>query len=473
MVLVVNLLLLAACSSDGLPPGDPQRPDVILVSIDSLRPDRLGAYGHDRPTSPFIDSLAASGLRYTEARAPSPWTLPSHVTMLSGRSPLDHGVVESNRQIPAGLPMVQEAFQKAGYRTAGFVSTIFVSESYGFARGFDRFEDFDIALADNLRHPARADLLVTEALSWARAQEDAPIFLFVHLYDVHYPYLPPEPWNYQFDKPGSRRSTGYRTYDYHKSKPVAPERWVHLKAQYDESLAYVDAQLARLGEAWAVSGRKVDWVVTSDHGEELGERGSWGHGHTLYPEVMRVPLIVSGASVPAAGVRDERVGLGDVPATLAALGGLSFSGEGVDVRGPVPERDFVFDTSRKDSARLGLLSGNRRLDVDLARERIDVFHVDRDPAERIVTLDDAPELEARLYARVGEAWSATGSVVSPGWLFSGGKPLGHKFVGPGRFGVFPADSHIDGPAARNEPLPAAVSLSEKTREQLKALGYTE
>ncbi len=470
---MVALLLLAACNRGGLPAGDARRPDVILVSIDSLRPDHLGAYGNERPVSPFLDSLAASGLRYTEARAHSPWTLPSHVTMLSGRSPLDHGVIESDRGIPDDLPMVQEAFQKAGYRTAGFVSTIFVSDAYGFARGFDRFEDFDIARSDNLKHPVRAEQVVTEALTWAEAQSGAPIFLFVHLYDVHYPYLPPEPWNYQIDKPGSRKSTAYRTYEFYKSKPVTPERWVHLKAQYDESIAYADAQLARLGEAWAVSGRKVDWVITSDHGEELGERGSWGHAHTLFPEVMRVPLLVSGASVPAAGVREERVGTGDVAATLAGLAGLEFASGGLDVRGAIPERDHVFETSRMESARLGLLTGSRRIDVDFARDRIDVFHVDRDPAERLVTLDDAPDLERRLYGLVGEAWSASGTVITPGWALSDGKRLDHRFVGPGRFGVFPADSRIDGEAVRDAPLPGKITLADATREQLKALGYEQ
>ena len=174
---MVALLLLAACNRGGLPAGDARRPDVILVSIDSLRPDHLGAYGNERPVSPFLDSLAASGLRYTEARAHSPWTLPSHVTMLSGRSPLDHGVIESDRGIPDDLPMLGSILKTCA------------------ARGFDRFEDFDIARSDNLKHPVRAEQVVTEALTWAEAQSGAPIFLFVHLYDVHYPYLPPEPWN--------------------------------------------------------------------------------------------------------------------------------------------------------------------------------------------------------------------------------------------------------------------------------------
>ncbi len=470
---MVGLLSLLACNGDRLPAGDPVRPDVILVSIDTLRPDHLGAYGYARSTSPFLDSLAASGLRYTEARSHSPWTLPSHVTMLSGRSPLDHAVIEADRRIPDDLPLVQEAFAAAGFATAGFVSTIFVSDAYGFGRGFDRYEDFNIAQEDNLQHTVRAEKVVNEALAWAHQQSDKPIFLFVHLYDVHYPYLPPEPWNYQFDKPGSRKSTRYRNYEFYKAKPLPAERMDHLRAQYDESLAYADAQLARLGDAWAQSGRKVSWVVTSDHGEEFGERGSWGHAHTLYPEVMRVPLLVSGAAVSSPAVRHDRVGTVDVAATLAGLAGLEFASAGVDVRGDVPERDHVFETSRFDTARLGLLSGNRRIDVDFERDRIDVFHVERDPAEKIVTLDSDPALEQRLYALLGEPWSTAETVISPGWMLSGGKRVDHRFEGPGRFAVYPQDSAITGATTRATPLPEKVVLSGETRAQLKALGYEQ
>jgi arylsulfatase A-like enzyme len=472
-LVVVVMGLLLACSGDELPPGDASRPDVILVSIDSLRPDHLGAWGSERATSPFLDSLAARGLRFTEARSSSPWTLPSHVTLLSGRPPLEHAVIEDDRCIPDDLPMVQEAFQAAGYATAGFVSTIYVSDTYGFARGFDRYEDFDIAKGENLHHTVRAARVVDEALSWAHAQSGKPVFLFLHLYDVHYPYLPPEPWNYQFDKPGSKKSTHYRNYDFYKARPVAPERWSHLIAQYDESIAYADAQLARLGAAWEGSGRRVSWVVTADHGEELGERGSWGHGHTLFPEVMRVPLIVSGAAVSSVAVRDERVQTMDVPTTLAGIAGISFAGRGVDVRGDIPERDQVFETSRFDSARLGLLTGALRLDVDFARDRVDVFHVDTDPAEKVPTLDDPAALAGQLYTALGAPWHTSGTVITPGWIVAGGRRTDHRFEGPGEFAVYPLDAAVGGTATRSTPLPPTVSLSDATREQLKALGYEQ
>lgn len=474
--MVMVLFTACSCGPSGivaLPPGDPNRPDVILVSIDSLRPDHLGVYGHTGATSPWLDRLAGVGQRFTEARSHSPWTLPSHVTMLSGRGPLEHEVIEDTRRIPADLPLVQEALSRAGYATAGFVSTIYVSDTYGFARGFDHFEDFDITRRTNLRHAVRAEQVVDEALAWAKTIDDKPIFLFVHLYDVHYPYLPPEPWNFQIDKVGTRKSTRYRNYQYYLDNPVKAARWEHLNAQYDESIAYVDANLSRLDASWSGSGRKVSWVVTADHGEELGEHGSWGHGHTLFPEVMRVPLIVSGAGVAAAAVRAERVGGIDVAATVAALAGVPFPCSGVDVRGAFePSRDLVFETSRFDNARLGLLTGEVRLDLDLTAGRATTYAVG-DRSERSGVPAISPENLARLWATVGARWTAAGPVVTPAWIHAAGALQGHRYAGPGPFALYPPDARVVGLATRVTPPPPMADVSAQTREQLEALGYEQ
>lgn len=471
--MVMALLLGCPDGAPSLPAGDAARPDVILVSIDSLRPDHLGAYGNTRKPSPFLDSLAESGLRFTEARALSPWTLPSHVTMLSGKGPLEHEVIEDTRRIPAELPLVQEAFAQGGYATAGFVSTVYVSEKFGFERGFGHFQDFDIVKRENLRQTVNAERVVDEALTWAAGQAGKPIFLFVHLYDVHYPYLPPEPWNFQYDKPGTKKSTRYRNYEWYLRNPVPTERWTHLRAQYDESIAYTDAMLARLGAAWSASGRKVSWVVTADHGEELGEHGSWGHAHTLHPEVMRVPLLVSGAGVSVPAVRDDRVSVADVAATVAALGGVPFASAGVDVRGPVPPlRELLFETSRFDSARLGLLTADGRVDLDFDEGR-SVLYDRRDVGETNALPLSDPALEARAWAQVGERWMASGPILTPGWIWAAGASRGHRYDGPGPFAVYPPDAHVDGPATRIQAAPPEATLDAQTREQLEALGYEQ
>lgn len=469
------ILLLACSSPPTLPPGDPARPDVILVSIDSLRPDHLGAYGNTRTPSPspFLDSLAAAGTRYTEARSSSPWTLPSHVTMLSGRGPLEHGVVEDDRHIPDDLPMVQEAMRAGGFATGGFVSTVYVSDTYGFARGFDHFDDHDIQVKQNLQHPVRAEKVVDEAVKWASGQGAKPVFLFVHLYDVHYPYLPPEPWAFRYDKAASKKAMKYRSYDWYFLHPVEAERWPRLLAQYDESIAYVDDQLQRLKAAWG--DRKATWVVTADHGEELGERGSWGHAHTLYPEAMRVPLIVSGAGVATPAVRDDRVGVLDVAATVAKLGGVDFPNRGVDVLGAVPPaRDQVFDTSRFDSARLGILHGDLRLDVDLAHDKVTLYDDAHDPGEtNPIPGGVDPALVEQLWAAVGAHWTSTGAVMSTGWMRQSGGEALHRQELPATFALFPPDAKVDGPATRDAALPEVVELGEATKAQLEALGYEQ
>ena len=474
-VVVVGAALLLGCTGGSvIPPGDPARPDVILVSIDSLRPDHLGSYGSKRApsASPFLDQLGAEGVRFTEARTVSPWTLPSHVTMLSGRPPLDHGVVEDDRRIPEDLPMIQEAMRTHGYATAGFVSTIYVSEPYGFARGFDRFDDFGIQKAANLQHTVRAETLVDAATAWAETQPNKPIFLFVHLYDVHYPYLPPEPWNLRYDRAGTRKSMRYHSYERSLQTRIKPERWAHLSAQYDERLAYADDQLKRLHSAWGA--RAATWIVTADHGEELGEHGGWGHAHTLFPEVMRVPLLISGAGVPTPSVRDDRVGVLDVPATVAALGGVAFESAGVNVLGVVPpKRDQVFDTSRFKSARLGLLTGDARVDLDFAHGTQAWYDEVRDPGEDSALPGMESTLVSKAWAAVGERWVASGSVISPGWIFAVGAFRDHAWEGSGPFALFPPDATVSGPAARATALPPTVSLSDDMRAQLKALGYEQ
>ena len=282
-----------------LPAGDPARPDVILLSVDTLRADHLGVYGYDRPTSPYIDALAARGARFANTWSPAPWTLPSHTTMLSGQLTSTHGVIEDHLKIPADVRMIQEVFHDAGYATAGVTATLFVSSKFGFERGFDSFEDFDITDTNiNNLATVNAENVFANATDWAQKQEGGkPVFLFLHVYDVHYQYSPPEPWNEKFDRPGTKADGRYKNYEHYLRNPVPDEQLAHQMASYDEEIAYVDDQLRQFLERWEASGRKAYFAITSDHGEEFAERGSWGHGHTLYPEQLHVPLVVVGPDV--------------------------------------------------------------------------------------------------------------------------------------------------------------------------------
>ena len=519
---MVSLLLLMACrfgADRALPAGDAARPDVVLVSIDTLRADHLSAWGHDRPTSPFMDELAAGGTRFAHARSPSPWTLPAHSTLLTGQLPWTHRVVEDAFHLDPATPVLPAAMQSAGYRTGGFVSTLYVSRLFGFERGFHRFEDFGIHTEKaNLSGELTFDRVVDEALSWwAEQPAGQPVFLFLHTYDVHYTYDPPEPFASAFDRPPKDDDVAYKNYFVHRDHPLTAEQMEHQRAQYDESIAWVDSQLRRLDERLRGAGRTVRWVVTADHGEEFGERGSWGHAHTLYAEQLHIPLIISergprGSTLPAGQVVSAPVGLHDIAPTVAAwaAGATPLSAEGIDLN-PVmagqaaPDRPFPAETGRFRTNRIGLYEGGLRLEWDLVSDRAELFEPATDPDEATDLAASRPGDVARLQARLldlaGRPWVAhqDGTVLTSGSgraLLSG--PRRNQLVSAGdRFQVLPLDAEVQfqvpgqgklGPwAALGAPPPvgmplsldagvggpAGVHLDEQTRQALEALGYVQ
>lgn len=488
------LLVLLGCGGP-LPEGDATRPDIVLVSIDSLRADHLGAYGYARDTSPFLDDLAAGGLRFANARAASPWTLPSHMTMLTGLPATRHQVVEDDLAIAPGVPLVQEALQSAGWATAGFVSTIYVSKAFGFGRGFDLFRDYDISEKANLQHAAPAPRVLGDALAWMKERKGEPAFLFLHLYDVHYPYAPAEPFDAKFDPPATAKELRYKNYRFYQRNPLSKTRLRGLEAQYDECIAWVDDELRKFHEAWKKSDRPVVFVVVSDHGEELGERGSWGHAHTLYGEQLHVPLIVNGPGI-AASVREELVGTVDLAPTIAAIAGIGpWTGPGVDLRQPVPARPWVADTARFDTARLSVEDAGWRLDLDLKRRARALYDLSKDPGEThdLERADPAraDAMERVLAAQLGEDWVLdAGEVATDGFLWQGGARVGQKLATPGRFALYPSDATVTplggaatqglsgapstGPLRYEGPRNAGpITLSDETRAQLEALGYLQ
>jgi len=343
MALLTMALLASACGLPDipdpvlLPSGDPTRPDIVLLSVDTLRADHLSSYGHSRPTSPFIDSLAAQGQRYTQARSASPWTLPAHTSMMTGQLPTTHLVVDDSLALDPQTRVLPELLSAAGFHTGGFVSTLYVSRVFGFDSGFERFEDFDLHTEKkNLSGQVTMDRVVREALQWwAGLPSGAPVFLFLHTYDAHYAYDPPGAYSRHFDRAPEKGDPKYKNYHHFKKNPLSDEQLEHQRAQYDESIRWIDDQLRWLAESAAISGRQVRFVITSDHGEEFGERGSWGHAHTLYAEQLHIPLIMSGPGL-SAQVIDTPVGTQDIAPTLLRWAGVTsgLSADGVDL-GPI------------------------------------------------------------------------------------------------------------------------------------------
>ena len=293
-------LIFGACDSH--PPnsqGDVKR--VILISIDTLRADALGAYGRNPSPTPNIDALASNGLRFENSIAPTPITLPSHATLLTGLHPLQHGVlVNSQTALSGDVLTLAERLQNAGWKTGAIVSSAILHHRYGLAAGFHDYRDnyfSDMTRIDeNAFELINARVTTREAIGWLQSNLDAErLFLFIHYIDPHSPYEPPKRFKKAFSG-----------------------------APYYGEVAFVDRQIGRLLE-FLKTHALLDGtllVVTSDHGEGLGDHGASTHGVFLYDEIIRVPLILSGAGVPKGKTIVETVGLIDVTPTILDLAGL-------------------------------------------------------------------------------------------------------------------------------------------------------
>ena len=239
----------------------PARPAILLITIDTLRADRVGAYGFRTVPTPALDNLAAQGTRFTAAYATVPLTLPAHVSMLSGRLPVEHSVrTNDGYRVADEVPMVAEALRAAGYRTAAFVGSAVLRRETGIARGFDIFDD-NVGPGG----ARRAADVVAAASTWLDSAGSHPFFLWVHLFDPHLPYDPPEPFASRF-----------------QGRP------------YDGEVAYTDGAVGQLLTRLDAAGlaTRTHVIAAADHGEGLGDHGECSHGVLLYDTTVLVPLLV-------------------------------------------------------------------------------------------------------------------------------------------------------------------------------------
>ena len=443
-------ILFFSCSS--IPKGSSNQPDIILVSIDTLRADHVSSYGYHRQTTPFIDQLSSRGTRFSHAWSTSSWTLPAHTSLLSGTRSLQHKVIEERISIPTTLPLISETLHNAGWYTGGVVSASFVSRLYGFERGFDYFEDFGLNGDDkqNLHAEIQAEDIVNTALTWLQKgnlEEGKPVFLFLHFYDAHYECNPPKPFDTEFDQKIWDSETDYQNYFYYQKNPLSSKELEHQIAQYDEAILYTDTQLQRLYTIWEKSERDAIWIITSDHGEEFGERGSWGHAHTLYKEQIHIPLIIS--PTPKKQVRKEYVGIDDIASTIGRLAGVAFEGSGISLLDEIiPQRDFYFETSRFHSNRLSIFSDGYRLEWDIPTDTTELFHQEIDLQEQNPLNEEqrVVDMKQKILTYVGTNWSVRQSgyvFTKKGYFFDGIQPTQDLSLKSGdSFQVLPFDSNI-------------------------------
>ena len=380
---------------------------VILISVDTLRRDHVGAYGYPKPTTPTLDSLARGGVLADDAVSVSSWTLPAHLSMLTSVLPGTHGGVDSAQGFNRSVPSVAATLKAQGYATHAVTSHLYVSKTYGVDDGFDSM---------NFRQDRLAANVANHAMDLIDRFGDRPFFIFLHFYDPHWHYSPPPEVLKIFESAYAGKLTG-NLKDFQNLRPdeVSQADLDHLKALYDGEIRYTDNEIGRLishlkeRDVW----RNTMMVVTSDHGEEFLEHGSWEHQKTLYEEVVRIPLVVAGPEVTTR--RETRpVSLLDIAPTILdflklktapTMQGVSLLRPVADQREMYGETDQTLDGSRLSFLRGGASSWKAILRSDPAKKSIrasEWYDLAVDPGEK-VNRPPAESLRATIETRTRDA----------------------------------------------------------------------
>ena len=266
ITVLLTVGLLAACARQPAPAAPPPVRGVVLITIDTLRADRVGAYGYKRARTPVFDDLARRGARFDRAYAAAPITLPSHASLLTGRYPRGHGARHNGMRIDDSVPLLAEAFARSGFTTGAFVGAFPLDRRFGLARGFQVYGDRMPRTAGAVANERPGHAVADESISWLRRVGTGRFFLWVHLFEPHAPY-------------GVADDT----------RPV--------EERYDDEIAEADRQAGRVLEALGEGARDSVIVVAADHGEAFGEHGEVAHSIFVYDTTLRVPLIMAGPGI--------------------------------------------------------------------------------------------------------------------------------------------------------------------------------
>jgi len=395
---MIALLTTAfACSPGGAPAPEDSRPNVVLITIDSLRADHLGYAGAARAATPNIDALAARSVRFTDAQTPSPLSLPATASLLTGRYPSSTGVRSEERNaLPADETTLAEALKGAGYRSTAVVGSILLHPKFGLDQGFD---DYMLSFGETPR-PRNTPVVgfpaarvVDKALDWLEGAYRDRFFMWVNFHDPHYFYSPPPPYDTDF-----------------------------ADAPYDGEVAYVDSQIGRLLDRLKSYGVDDDTIIllAGNHGEGLADHGEAYHGTLLYQSTLHVPVLVKPAGTPGAGRDDPTpISLVDLMPTVLELAGvsaggsmdgrsvaaaLSASGGGIDAERPL----FAETTLPRDAfgwrPMAAVRSGRWKY---IASEPARLFDLQADPAESVDLAASQPDVTAKLSELVAARISFT------------------------------------------------------------------
>lgn len=404
------------CSDHTEKPVDPPQ-NLILISIDTLRPDMLGAYGYPRPTSPVLDELADDGTLFLNAFSTSPWTIPAHGSLLTGLYPNRHGAKSELLALSPDVSTLSEILAAHGLRTAAFVNSLFLSKRYGFNKGFDEYEyvEEDVRL--------ESSGMAKRVIQWFATEKPERFFLFLHDYQTHSDYSAQPKYQEGLIRPYEGKVTGATSelmVFRNDHSPLGPRDIEHLVDLYVGGIRQMDAELGRLFRHLQQAGywENTLIIVTSDHGEEFLEHGGVLHGRTQYDEVLRIPLIMRGPGVPAATRISDSVSIIDVlPTALSlmqipvgsapdgtALDGIDVMAAGEDgSRSRQPDR-ILFAEADHGNAQLDILRSVRMRGFKLIHNRltgVSEFYATRsDPSEQREISGRHPEMQRMLMEEV-------------------------------------------------------------------------
>jgi arylsulfatase A-like enzyme/cytochrome c-type biogenesis protein CcmH/NrfG len=376
---VFALLALVACggSEPTSAPAAGTARNLLLVTIDTLRADRVGAYGDASARTPVMDALAARGTRFANAFAVAPITLTSHASLLTGRYPPGHGARHNGMRVDGNVPALANVLSAAGFKTAAFVAAFPLDRRFGLDSGFESYSDQMPRGSDGRpanERPGR--VVVDEAIAWLQTHRTHRFFLWVHLFEPHAPY-------------GDARTGG------------------PAQVRYGEEVAEADRQVGRLLEALGDASSATLVAVTSDHGEAFGEHGEIAHSIFVYDTTLRVPFILAGPGIPQRTL-DVTVCLIDfVPTVLKLLGQRAIDADGVDLAGAIaggeipprtlyaesfaPLLDFGWSPLRSVRAEGWKL---------IAAPRSELYDIEKDPGEVRNQIDQVRDRAASLQTQV-------------------------------------------------------------------------
>lgn len=452
--------------------GKPSRsaPNVLLVSVDTLRADMLSCQGNTRFQTPHLDALARSGVRFQNAISPAPWTVPAVASFLTGVQPITHGMNGGGVCLPEPIRPVAEFLRQAGYRTAAIGRQPYLKPGKGFERGFDHYGMYPrpyprliwASLWLAVRHPGGyswpdSDRLTDEAIDWLQHRH-RPFFLWLHYLDPHRPYAPPRAYLNGATPPTDRMDFDFQDKDEPflpagaKLEHLTPAERQWVRELYEAEVRYIDDCVGRLMAALHRLRLADETIVilTSDHGEEFWEHGRWEHGHSLYQELIHVPLLVRWPGGPKECTVPTYVSTRAIPPTILELCGVEpheppdacppslvslARGEPAqtDRQGSVVSEATIYLESLESVIRRG-----DKLIRSLDSTRKEFFHLPTDPAEQQpLSWRDRPAARACLDALEADR--------------DAGRALRERFaIGP-----------------QNQ----SVDISPEDRKALEALGY--